>query len=49
LPPLPAGEYTFRCRTIDDKGFAQPLPRPYRNSGQCAIESVAIKIAAKGD
>jgi DMSO/TMAO reductase YedYZ molybdopterin-dependent catalytic subunit len=49
LPPLPAGEYTFRCRTIDGKGFAQPLPRPYRNSGQCAIESVAIKIAATGD
>jgi DMSO/TMAO reductase YedYZ molybdopterin-dependent catalytic subunit len=44
LPPLSNGDYTFRCRTIDGKGFAQPLPRPYRNSGQCAIESVEIKV-----
>lgn len=45
LPGLPAGEYTLRCRTIDEKGQAQPLPRPFRKSGHCAIE--AVKIAVK--
>src|SRR5258707_357275 len=38
LPGLPAGEYTLRCRTIDGKGIAQPLPRPFRNSGHSEIE-----------
>ncbi len=45
LPGRPAGSYTLRCRTIDDKGIAQPLPRPFRKSGHAAIEQVAIKIA----
>jgi DMSO/TMAO reductase YedYZ molybdopterin-dependent catalytic subunit len=44
LPGLPAGEYTFRCRTIDEKGIAQPLPRPFRKSGHAAIEEVAIIV-----
>ncbi len=44
LPGLPAGEYTLRCRTIDGKGIAQPLPRPFRNSGHSEIESVDITI-----
>jgi DMSO/TMAO reductase YedYZ molybdopterin-dependent catalytic subunit len=33
LPGLPAGEYTLRCRTVDEKGQAQPMPRPFRKSG----------------
>jgi DMSO/TMAO reductase YedYZ molybdopterin-dependent catalytic subunit len=41
--PAPGG-YTLRCRTIDDKGIAQPLPRPFRKSGHAAIESVAIDV-----
>jgi hypothetical protein len=45
LPGLPAGEHTLHCRTIDAKGQAQPLPRPFRKSGHCAIE--AVKIAVK--
>lgn len=45
LPGRPAGKYTLRCRTIDDKGIAQPLPRPFRKSGHAAIEQVGIKIA----
>ncbi|MDP1796203.1 MAG: molybdopterin-dependent oxidoreductase [Planctomycetaceae bacterium] len=44
LPGLPAGEYTFRCRSIDEKKIAQPLPRPFRKSGHATIESVAITV-----
>ncbi|HEY7159597.1 MAG TPA: molybdopterin-dependent oxidoreductase [Gemmataceae bacterium] len=44
LPGLPAGEYTLRCRTIDEKGQAQPLPRPFRKSGHCAIAAVKISV-----
>jgi hypothetical protein len=44
LPGLPAGEYTLRSRTVDEKGIAQPLPRPFRKSGHAAIESVSIKV-----
>jgi DMSO/TMAO reductase YedYZ molybdopterin-dependent catalytic subunit len=44
LPGLSPGEYTFRCRTIDEKGQAQPLPRPFRKSGHAAIESVTIRV-----
>ena len=41
---LAAGKYTLRCRTIDDKGIAQPLPRPFRKSGRAAIEKVPILV-----
>ena len=44
LPGLPAGEYTLRSRTIDEKGAAQPTPRPFRNSGHSAIETVDITV-----
>ena len=44
LPALPAGEYSLRCRTIDEKGIPQPLPRPFRKSGHAAIEEVSIKV-----
>jgi len=44
LPGVPVGEYTFRCRTIDEKGIAQPMPRPFRKSGHSAIESVDISV-----
>jgi Oxidoreductase molybdopterin binding domain len=44
LPGVPAGEYTFRCRTIDEKGNAQPLPRPFRKSGHAAIESIVVTV-----
>ncbi|HWB00078.1 MAG TPA: molybdopterin-dependent oxidoreductase, partial [Pirellulales bacterium] len=42
LPGLPAGKHTFRCRTIDAHGHAQPMPRPFRKSGHAAIESIEI-------
>ena len=44
LPGLPAGEYTLRSRTIDEKGQAQPLPRPFKKSGRNAIESLPIVV-----
>jgi DMSO/TMAO reductase YedYZ molybdopterin-dependent catalytic subunit len=46
LPGLPPGDYTLRCRTIDAKGIAQPLPRPFRKSGHAAIEAKSIKVKA---
>lgn len=44
LPVLPPGTYTFRCRTIDEKGQAQPLPRPFAKSGRAAIESITVTV-----
>lgn len=44
LPGLPAGKYTLRCRSIDEKGIPQPLPRPLRKSGHSAITQVSITI-----
>ena len=44
LPGLAVGEYTLRCRTIDEKGNAQPMPRPFQKSGNAAIESVDITV-----
>lgn len=43
-PGLPAGEYTLRCRTVDEKGISQPLPRPFRKSGHAAIEMITLKV-----
>ncbi len=43
-PPLAAGKYTLRTRTIDEKGNAQPQPRPFRKSGHAAIERVTIVV-----
>lgn len=45
LPGLPAGEYTFRCRTVDDQQIAQPNPRPFKNSGHCAVENIDITVS----
>lgn len=44
LPGLPPGEYTLRSRAIDDKGNAQPLPRPFKKSGWADIERVPIVV-----
>jgi DMSO/TMAO reductase YedYZ molybdopterin-dependent catalytic subunit len=44
LPGIPAGKYTLRCRTIDEKGIPQPLPRPLRKSGHNAITHVSITV-----
>ncbi|WP_425613430.1 molybdopterin-dependent oxidoreductase [Anatilimnocola sp. NA78] len=44
LPGLPKGTYTLRCRSIDEKGLAQPLPRPLRKSGHAAIEAITFDV-----
>jgi len=44
-PGLAAGEYTFRCRTIDNQNIAQPLPRPFKNSGHSAMETIDITVS----
>jgi DMSO/TMAO reductase YedYZ molybdopterin-dependent catalytic subunit len=44
LPGLPAGEYTFRSRTVDEKGIAQPMPRPFRKGGHSAIEEIHVVV-----
>lgn len=44
MPGLPAGEYVLRCRTIDAKGQAQPMPRPFKKSGRCDIEAVKLTV-----
>jgi DMSO/TMAO reductase YedYZ molybdopterin-dependent catalytic subunit len=46
LPGMPEGKYTLRCRTIDEKGHAQPMPRPFRKDGHAAIEQVTIDVKA---
>jgi hypothetical protein len=46
LPGLPAGEYVLRCRTIDTKGQAQPMPRPFKKGGRCEIEFVKFTVLA---
>ena len=44
LDGLPAGEYTLRSRTVDEKGHPQPMPRPFRKSGHAEIESVGFVV-----
>jgi DMSO/TMAO reductase YedYZ molybdopterin-dependent catalytic subunit len=44
LPGLPVGEYSLHCRTIDQQGNAQPMPRPFQKSGHSAIESVDVTV-----
>ncbi len=46
LPGLPAGSYTLRCRTVDEYGNAQPMPRPFDKSGRNSIEQVRLSVEA---
>ncbi len=41
---LPVGDYHVRCRTIDDNGIAQPMPRPFAKSGHNAIQRLPLRI-----
>jgi DMSO/TMAO reductase YedYZ molybdopterin-dependent catalytic subunit len=43
-PALPAGRYALRCRAIDERGRAQPLPRPFAKSGRAVIESLGFVV-----
>ena len=42
---LPVGNYTLRCRTIDNNANAQPMPRPFRKSGHAKIETIRFEVA----
>jgi hypothetical protein len=46
LPGVPEGDYTLRCRTVDEKGHSQPMPRPFRKSGHAAIEQIEIRVGS---
>jgi hypothetical protein len=38
------GQYDLRCRTIDENGIAQPMPRPFLKSGKNDIQKVQIIV-----
>jgi len=44
LRNIKPGEYTVYCRTIDDNGIPQPLPRPFRKSGRNAIDESPLNV-----
>ncbi|MBM3881246.1 MAG: hypothetical protein FJ387_16235 [Verrucomicrobia bacterium] len=44
LTDLRPGAYDLRCRTIDLRGVAQPLPRPLLKSGYNAIQKVTLTV-----
>ena len=44
LKDVAPGKYDLYCRTIDDKGNPQPMPRPVRKSGANAIHKTAITV-----
>jgi DMSO/TMAO reductase YedYZ molybdopterin-dependent catalytic subunit len=44
LPGLKPGEYILRCRSIDAKGIAQPMPRPFPKSGRVFIEEKTVVV-----
>jgi hypothetical protein len=44
LTNVPAGRYEVRCRTIDEAGYAQPMPRPFAKSGRNALHSVPLTV-----
>lgn len=37
-----SGEYEIRCRSVDNNGIAQPMPRPFGRSGTNFIETVKL-------
>ena len=44
LEGIPPGKYNLYCRSLDDKGIAQPMPRPFRKSGANAIQKTTISV-----
>ncbi|MCX8035528.1 MAG: molybdopterin-dependent oxidoreductase [Candidatus Sumerlaeia bacterium] len=44
LEGLAPGRYEIACRTIDARGYAQPMPRPYLKSGHNAIERMPLVV-----
>ena len=46
LKGIAPGSYDVRCRTIDRKGIAQPMPRPFRKSGRNVIQRFSLTVEA---
>jgi DMSO/TMAO reductase YedYZ molybdopterin-dependent catalytic subunit len=46
LRDLKPGSYHLRCRAIDARGQAQPLPRPMPKSGNNALHQAALVVEA---
>jgi len=46
LKDLKPGSYDVRCRTIDENGIAQPMPRPFRKSGRNTIQRFSLAVEA---
>jgi hypothetical protein len=46
IPGLPAGSYDLCCRTIDNNGIAQPMPRPFARTGYNTIHQVTLTVKA---
>ena len=44
LPALDAGTYTLRCRSVDNNGIAQPMPRPFPKSGRVDIQEMCLVV-----
>ncbi len=44
LKGMAPGQYRVYCRTIDKRGIAQPMPRPFRKSGRNTIEESLITV-----
>jgi DMSO/TMAO reductase YedYZ molybdopterin-dependent catalytic subunit len=44
LKGVAPGAYDVYCRTIDLKGIAQPLPRPFKKSGRNAIQKAQLTV-----
>jgi DMSO/TMAO reductase YedYZ molybdopterin-dependent catalytic subunit len=44
LKGVQPGKYDVYCRTLDAKGIAQPMPRPFRKSGRNAIQKGQLTV-----
>tara|TARA_B100000029_G_scaffold512715_2_gene610149 strand:- start:562 stop:1146 length:585 start_codon:yes stop_codon:yes gene_type:complete len=44
LKGISVGAYDVRCRTIDQNGIAQPMPRPFKKSGRNTIQRFSLTI-----
>ena len=43
-PGLKPGQYRLACRTIDERGYAQPMPRPFPKSGNNKIHETPLVV-----
>jgi len=41
---VPPGRYDVRCRSIDENGIAQPMPRPFAKGGKAAIQDKPLVV-----